>query len=105
MKKLRKHPRAPRLPADRRSSALSISLANPDLTTPLKPTPEDATTLKATQRLVHYFDDRGGFWRLGRLMCSHTVTRGRHKGQVILTIATVHNRQVTRNGDEVKWVQ
>jgi hypothetical protein len=38
-------------------------------------------------------------------MSSRTVTRGRHKGQVILTIATVLNRQVTRNGDEVRWVQ
>jgi hypothetical protein len=65
----------------------------------LPPTPE------ATQRLLYYFDDRGGFWRLGRLMSSHTVTRGRHKSAVILTIATVLNRQVTRNIDEIKWVQ
>jgi hypothetical protein len=100
-----KTPRAPRLPAGRESSALAVSISNPNLAGALVATPEDAPTLEAAQRLVQYFDDRGGFWRVGHLIASRTVTHGRHKGQVILTIATVLNRRVTRNGDEVKWVR
>ena len=61
--------------------------------------------LEATKHLVRYFDNRGGFWRIGRLISSHAVTRGRHKGRVTLTIATALNQRLTRNTDEVETVQ
>jgi len=56
----RKHPRAPRVLLDRRSSALAAIIPNPNLTTSVDAA-EIATTLKATRPLVRYFDGYGGF--------------------------------------------
>jgi hypothetical protein len=96
-----KHPRAPRVLVDRRSSAIT---SNPNLTTSVDATRETATLLEATRPLVHYFDSYGGFWRIGRVIASHAETRGKRKGTVVLTIATMPNGQVTRSRDEVEIV-
>jgi hypothetical protein len=61
--------------------------------------------LEAPQPLVRYFDPHHGFYRVGWLMSSRTLKRGRQKGRVILTIAAIPNGQVmTRNGDGVEIV-
>jgi hypothetical protein len=62
-------------------------------------------TLYAPQCLVRYFDERGGFYRVGRLLSSHTVTRGRRKGQIVLTIISALNHLLTRSKDEVEIVK
>src|SRR5258707_4643325 len=46
-------------------------------------------TLAAAQRLVRYFDPRRSFYRMGRLLSSHTVTRRRPHGRTILTNTSV----------------
>jgi hypothetical protein len=63
------------------------------------------SALESPQPLVRYFDDRGGFFRVGRVTDSHAATRGRHKGRIIITILTELNQRVTRNGDEVELVK
>jgi hypothetical protein len=105
MQPKQKHPRAPRLLVDRRSSAVATMTANPNLTTSVDAARQTATALAAAQPLVHYFDPYGGFFRVGRVIESHTVSRGKRKGTVLLTITTMPSGQVTRSSDEVKWVQ
>ncbi len=61
--------------------------------------------IEAHRDLVRYFDERGGFWRIGRLIDSRTVTRGRHKGRVILTIESALHQRLIRNSDEIEAVQ
>jgi hypothetical protein len=97
----RKHPRAPRVLVDRRSSAIT---ANPDLTTSVDAARETATALEATQPLVRYPDHRGGFSRIGRLTASCTVKRERDKGMVIMTIVSMLNQTLTFSSDEVEFV-
>ena len=118
----RKHSRTPRLLADRRSSAsiqndfvqVTAKITRPSfegMEDPQKVSetidPQDPlpAAIEASRHLVRYFDDRGGFWRVGRLIDSHTVTRGRHKGRVILTIESALHQRLTRNIDEVEKVQ
>jgi hypothetical protein len=90
---------------DRRSSILATIISNPNLTTSVDAARKIATTLKATQPLVRYFDPYGGFSRIGRVIASHAMTRGRRKGTVVLTIATMPNGQVIRNSDQVELVK
>jgi hypothetical protein len=61
------------------------------------------STLPANQcrTLVKYFDDRGGYYRIGTVVESHTATHGQKKGQVTLTIETALHQRVRRNQNEV----
>jgi hypothetical protein len=96
--------RTPRSPIDRESSAVAVIAPNTNLTTSNKVARACTPALNAPQSLVKYFDERGGFWRVGRLLSSRKVNRGRQKGQTILTIDSALHRMVTRNADEVEWV-
>jgi hypothetical protein len=100
-----KNPRTPRVLVDRRSSTFPAISSNPNLNTSVEVARETATALPATLPLVHYFDPYGGFFRVGRVIASHTVSRGKRKGTVLLTITAMPSGQVTRSSDEVKWVQ
>ena len=100
-----KHPRAPRILVGRRSPADAAITSDPNLTTSADADRETATAQQAALPLVHYFDPYGGFFRVGRVIDSHTVSRGKRKGTVLLTINTMPSGQVTRSSDEVKWVQ
>ena len=59
----------------------------------------------AIQALVYYPDHRGGFSRIGRVIATHVVTRGKRKGRVVLIIETALKQRVTRDGDEVELVK
>jgi hypothetical protein len=100
-----KHPRAPRVLVDRRPPALAAIVSNPNLTTSVEVARETAALLWATRPMVHYFDPYGGFSRIGRVVASHTVTRGKRKGTIVLTIATMPKGQLTLNSNEVEMVQ
>jgi hypothetical protein len=94
-----------RVLVDRRSSVLATILSNRNLTTSVDAARKIATTLKATHPLVRYFDPYGGFSRIGRVIASHAMTRGKRKGTILLTIATMPNGQVIRNSNEVELVK
>jgi hypothetical protein len=100
----RKQSRSPRFIVVDTSSALTPNISHPNLTT-IEGARDTATAPEATRPLVRYFDDHHGFWRVGWLISSRTVARGRQKGKVILTIVSVRNQRLTRYSDEVEAVQ
>ena len=105
MQVAQKTSRAPRSLVGDKSSALAPSAYHANLTTSADSTRETATHLWATRPMVHYFDPYGGFSRVGQVIAFHAVARGKRKGTVVLTIATMPNGQVTRNSDEVEMVK
>jgi len=100
-----KHPRAPRVLVDRRSPVLATIISNPNLNTSPAAIRETATLLWATRPMVHYFHAYGGYSRVGQVVGYRAVTRGCHKGRVVLTIETALNKLVKRNGDEVELMK
>jgi hypothetical protein len=103
MAKEQKSRRAPRLRVDVKSSAVAPIVPEPNSATSIEPARKCSTAPGATQRLLWYFEDRGGFWRVGQLVDSQTAKRGRQKGRTLLEIQGALNRRVTRYSDEVKW--
>lgn len=59
----------------------------------------------AIQALVYYPDHRGGFSRIGRVIATHAVTRGKRMGRVVVTIETALKQRVMRDGGEVELVK
>jgi hypothetical protein len=94
----------PRLPIGRKASALAVIAPTTNLTTYPEKVRACASAPNAPLALVKYFDERGGFWRYGRVIASRSVARGRHRGRVSHTILTALNQQLTRFSDEVELV-
>jgi hypothetical protein len=99
----RKQIRSPRLLVGDKSSAVDPIVSHSNVTT-LEAARDDVPTPQAPQPLVRYPDHRGGFSRVGRLVASRTVKRGRDKGMVIMTIVSMLNQTLTCNSDEVEIV-
>jgi hypothetical protein len=99
----RKSRPAPRLRVNVKSPAVAPIVSEPTLTTFIEPARECSTAPGATQRLLWYFEDRRGFWRVGQLIASQMIKRGQQKGRTLLEIQGALNRRLTRYSDEVKW--
>jgi hypothetical protein len=103
MKLKRKHPRVPRSLGSGKPPALAPRVSHTNSTTSIEHARECTTAPDATRRVLWYFEDRGGFWRVGQLIASQMVKRGQQKGRTLLEIQCALNRRLTRYSDEVKW--
>jgi hypothetical protein len=103
MRTNRKQIRSPRFLVVDKSPAVAPIVSEPTLATSSEPARECSTAPGATQRLLWYFEDRGGFWRVGHLIASKTAKRGKQKGRTLLEIQGALNQRVSRYIEEVKW--